>query len=138
MNHKELLQKYPQLGFIPESVIRVIVSSKLIVHISETDEIQFKSNMDQLSGIIVEPYIVYLYEVEYCKINTWVVEKMTLGELRKYTTGIKLEKLPKENEVSTFKENDDGYYDECDGRYDIRKITIYGLPNEVRYRVKIH
>ena len=138
MNHKELLQKYPQLGFIPESVIRVIVSSKLIVHILETDEIQFKSNMDQLSGIVVEPYIVYLYEVEYWKINTWVVEKMTLGELRKYTTGIKLEKLPKENEVSTFKENDDGYYDECDVWYDIRKITIYGLPNEVRYRVKKH
>ena len=108
------------------------------MHILETDEIQFKSNMDQLSGIVVEPYIVYLYEVEYWKINTWVVEKMTLGELRKYTTGIKLEKLPKENEVSTFKENDDGYYDECDGWYDIRKITIYGLPNEVRYRVKKH
>ena len=138
MNHKELLQKYPQLGFIPESVFRVVVSSKLLVHILETDEIQFKSNIDQLSGIIVEPYIVYLYEVAYWKINTWVVENMTLGELRKYTNGIKVEKLPKENEVSTFKENDDGYYDECDGWYDIRKITIYGLPNEVRYRVKKH
>lgn len=136
MNYKELLHEYPQFSCISELIFKVIANSKLIVHISESNEIQFKSNSDQLSGIIVEPFISCLYEVEYWKINTWVVENMTLGELRKYTNGIKLEKLPKENEVSTFKENDDGYYDECDGWYDPRKITIYGLPNEVRYRVK--